>query len=182
MRSGRRLAVNQLGVNNQENETTQRDNQVTLEDVIRGKDTVIGWLKTEILQLKENLEDCNFWRNLRSFTPRSVRSAVNFSREMRSGRRPSVNQLSVINCLGSSCSSPASPSCSGSIKLHTSTTVHTLLSSDIIDFVNHRFGEISSISVDGNCCWRVATRRNGRGTTRDFTQAVTRTNHQVDKS
>ena len=91
----------------------------------------------------------------------------------------SVNQLGVMDCLGSSCSSPAPPSCSGSIKLHSPPAVHSFSSSDMLDVVNYRFGEIVSITVDGNCCWRVATRRNGAGTTRDFTQAVANTNHQV---
>merc|ERR1719186_2578563 len=91
----------------------------------------------------------------------------------------SVNQLGVMDCLGSSCSSPAPPSCSGSIKLHSPPSIHSFSSSDMLDVVNGRFGEIVSITVDGNCCWRVATRRNGLGTTRDFTQAVANTNHQL---
>ena len=39
--------------------------------------------------------------------------------------------------------------------------------------------KIETITVEGNCCWRVATKNNGRGRTRDFVNAVTESNHQV---
>ena len=88
------------------------------------------------------------------------------------------NNLCIIPPCGES-SAEGPQGCTGTIKLTTEeAAVHSISSSEG-DVKKKNYGVVSSITVEGTCCWRVATKYNHRGTTTDFTRAVTDRNHGV---
>merc|ERR1712080_117100 len=86
------------------------------------------------------------------------------------------NDLCIIPPCGES-SFQGPQGCTGTIKLTTEEAVVHSVSSSGGDVKKNNYGVVSSITVEGTCCWRVATKYNHRGTTTDFMGAVTDRNH-----
>ena len=93
---------------------------------------------------------------------------------------PSGDELTAQTCIicEVNTNSTEDEACTGTIKLTTENTVHAVSARDG-DAMNKKYGMVETITVEGNCCWSVATKTRGRGRTTDFTQAVSDRNHQV---